>query len=229
MNIEGFNKLTLLDYPEHVACTIFTGGCDLRCPFCHNSGLVLTPNASPISEEEIFLTLRRRRGVLEGVALTGGEPLLQPDVEDFLARVRELGYSIKLDTNGTHPERLAHVIEAGLVDYVAMDIKNSPREYARTVGVAGFDVSSIRRSAALLIGGNIEYEFRTTVVAELHDDASFYGIRELIEGADQYYLQMFVDSGALIGGGLHAPSSEDLRRYAAIASEYVGSVRLRGI
>lgn len=229
MNIEGFNKLTLLDYPEHVACTIFTGGCDLRCPFCHNSGLVLTPNASPVSEKEIFSTLRRRRGVLEGVALTGGEPLLQPDVEDFLARVRELGYSIKLDTNGTHPERLAHVIEVGLVDYVAMDIKNSPREYARTVGVAGFDVSSIRRSAALLIGGNIEYEFRTTVVAELHDDASFYGIRELIEGAERYYLQMFVDSGALISGGLHAPSAEDLRRYAAIASEYVGSVRLRGV
>ena len=167
MNIQGFNKVTLLDFPGRVACTVFTGGCDLRCPFCHNSQLVLQPNHSPIDEEEVFDLLRRRRGVLEGVALTGGEPLLQPDLESFLSRVRELGYSVKLDTNGTHPERLARIIGEGLVDYVAMDIKNSPEKYPATVGIPGFDVSPVRASAALLLEGKVDYEFRTTVVAEL--------------------------------------------------------------
>lgn len=137
MNIQGLNKVTLLDYPGRVACTVFTGGCDLRCPFCHNSQLVLHPTFSPIDEEEVFALLRRRRGIIDGVAITGGEPLLQPDIEAFISRVRELGYSVKLDTNGTHPARLAHLLEAGLVDHVAMDIKNSPERYPETVGIPG--------------------------------------------------------------------------------------------
>ena len=217
MNIQGLNKVTLLDYPGRVACTVFTGGCDLRCPFCHNSQLVLHPTFSPIDEEEVFALLRRRRGIIDGVAITGGEPLLQPDIEAFISRVRELGYSVKLDTNGTHPARLAHLLEAGLVDHVAMDIKNSPERYPETVGIPGFDVTPIRESVALLVGGSTGYEFRTTVVAPLHDEESMLGIGRLIKGAGRYFLQGFADSGALIAPeGLRAVPREEMEKFAAI-------------
>lgn len=229
MNIQGFNKLTLLDYPGCVACTVFTGGCDLRCPFCHNSQLVLAPSFAPIPEEDVFAVLRKRRGTLDGVAVTGGEPLLQPDLADFLGRVRELGFRVKLDTNGTHPDRLASLIERGLVDMVAMDIKNSPERYAATVGIENFDVSSVRASAQLLLGGSLPYEFRTTTVAEFHDEDSFRGIGEFIRGAEKYYIQNFVDSGSLLTDGLHARTPEELRAYAEIVRPYVRFVDVRGI
>lgn len=230
MNIQGLNKVTLLDYPGRVACTVFTGGCDLRCPFCHNSQLVLHPTFSPIDEEEVFALLRRRRGIIDGVAITGGEPLLQPDIEAFISRVRELGYSVKLDTNGTHPARLAHLLEAGLVDHVAMDIKNSPERYPETVGIPGFDVTPIRESIALLVGGSTGYEFRTTVVAPLHDEESMLGIGRLIKGAGRYFLQGFADSGALIDPeGLRAVPREEMERFAAIVAPFVGSAELRGV
>lgn len=230
MNIQGLNKVTLLDYPGRVACTVFTGGCDLRCPFCHNSQLVLHPTFSPIDEEEVFALLRRRRGIIDGVAITGGEPLLQPDIEAFISRVRELGYSVKLDTNGTHPARLAHLLEAGLVDHVAMDIKNSPERYPETVGIPGFDVTPIRESVALLVGGSTGYEFRTTVVAPLHDEESMLGIGRLIKGAGRYFLQGFADSGALIDPeGLRAVPREEMEKFAAIVAPFVGSAELRGV
>lgn len=229
MNIQGFNKLTLLDYPGCVACTVFTGGCDLRCPFCHNSQLVLAPNFSPIPEEDVFALLRKRRGTLDGVAVTGGEPLLQHDLADFLARVKELGFRVKLDTNGTHPDRLSALIAQGLVDHVAMDIKNSPARYAETVGIPDFDLSPIRASVALLLGGTVGYEFRTTTVAEFHDEQSFGDIAQFIAGAEKYYIQNFVDSGALICGGLHARTPDELRRYAEIVRPSVGLVEIRGI
>ena len=230
MNIQGLNKVTLLDYPGRVACTVFTGGCDLRCPFCHNSQLVLHPTFSPIDEEEVFALLRRRRGIIDGVAITGGEPLLQPDIEAFISRVRELGYSVKLDTNGTHPARLAHLLEAGLVDHVAMDIKNSPERYPETVGIPGFDVTPIRESVALLVGGSTGYEFRTTVVAPLHDEESMLGIGRLIKGAGRYFLQGFADSGALIAPeGLRAVPREEMGKFAAIVAPFVGSAELRGV
>ncbi len=230
MNIQGLNKVTLLDYPGRVACTVFTGGCDLRCPFCHNSQLVLHPTFSPIDEEDVFALLRRRRGIIDGVAITGGEPLLQPDIEAFISRVRELGYSVKLDTNGTHPARLAHLLEAGLVDHVAMDIKNSPERYPETVGIPGFDVTPIRESVALLVGGSTGYEFRTTVVAPLHDEESMLGIGRLIKGAGRYFLQGFADSGALIAPeGLRAVPREEMEKFAAIVAPFVGSAELRGV
>ena len=230
MNIQGLNKVTLLDYPGRVACTVFTGGCDLRCPFCHNSQLVLHPTFSPIDEEEVFALLRRRRGIIDGVAITGGEPLLQPDIEAFISRVRELGYSVKLDTNRTHPARLAHLLEAGLVDHVAMDIKNSPERYPETVGIPGFDVTPIRESVALLVGGSTGYEFRTTVVAPLHDEESMLGIGRLIKGAGRYFLQGFADSGALIAPeGLRAVPREEMEKFAAIVAPFVGSAELRGV
>lgn len=229
MNIEGLNKVTLLDFPGRVACTVFTGGCDLRCPFCHNSQLVLLPRLTPIDEEEIFTMLSRRRGVLEGVAITGGEPLLQPDLRDFICRVRELGYAVKLDTNGTHPARLARLLDEKLLNFVAMDIKNSPKRYPETVGIEDFDVSPIRESVSLIMKNAPEYEFRTTVVSELHESDDFHGIGQLIGGAARYYLQGFVDSGELISSGLHAATRETMEKYRDIAAGYVEHAELRGV
>lgn len=229
MNIEGLNKVTLLDYPGHVACTVFTGGCDLRCPFCHNSQLVLHPNFSPIDEEEIFRLLRRRRGVLDGVAITGGEPLLQPDIGDFISRVRELGYAVKLDTNGTHPARLAALLRSGAVDHVAMDIKNSPEKYAETVGLEKFDMEPIYESVRLLMGGKTDFEFRTTVVRELHSAEDFEKIGEWLKGDEKYFLQNFTDSEFVLQKGLGSHSRETLRSFADIVRKNVPNVEIRGI
>lgn len=229
MNIEGLNKVTLLDYPGHVACTVFTGGCDLRCPFCHNSQLVLEPGKTPIDEAVLFDLLRRRRGVLDGVAITGGEPLLQPDIGDIIRRIREMGYSVKLDTNGTHPKRLAALLDEGAVDYVAMDIKNSSERYAATVGIPGFDVSLVRDSISAIMSGAPDYEFRTTVVAEFHELECFPAIGKMIHGAKRYFLQGFIDSGALIQPGLHAVPREEMEGFAAAAAPFVVHAELRGV
>ena len=205
MKIHGFQKMTLLDYPGRVACTVFLGGCDMRCPFCHNAEL------------------------LDGVAITGGEPLLQKDLPGLAARIRELGYPVKLDTNGTHPDRLQRMIREDLVQYVAMDIKNSPERYAETAGLQTIDLAPVRESAAMLMEGNTEYEFRTTTVAELHDDQSFEKIGEWIQGARHYYLQRFTDRETVPFAGLHAPTHEQMRRWAEIVRPYVPSVMLRGV
>lgn len=231
MNIQGFNKLTLLDYPGLTACTIFTGGCDLRCPFCHNSSLVLDPRGTEgYPAEEVLAYLRKRKGILDGICVSGGEPLLQPDIEDFLRAVRDIGgYRIKLDTNGTHPERLAHVISEGLCDKVAMDIKNSPEKYAQTVGIRNFDVELIRASLSLIMLSGIDYELRTTLVRELHDEASMRGIAEFIRGAAAYYLQNFVDSDNVLYSGLHGFERRELEGFADIVRDSVGLVEIRGV
>lgn len=229
MKIHGLQKMTLLDYPGKVACTIFFGGCDMRCPFCHNAEL-LDGTAPPIMEEEgLFLFLKKRQGLLDGVAITGGEPLLQPDIARFAEKVRELGYPIKLDTNGTHPDRLEELIRKGLVQYVAMDIKNSPERYAETAGVAGLDLAPIRESVSILLEGRTDYEFRTTTIAEFHDDESFEKIGPWIKGARQYFLQRFTDRDTVPFGGLHAPAEEQMRRWADIVRPYVPGVELRGV
>lgn len=230
INIQGFNKLTLLDYPGKVACTVFTGGCDLRCPFCHNSQLVLHPAFSPIDEEEVFSLLRRRKGILDGVAITGGEPLLHPGIADFISEIRKIGdFGIKLDTNGTHPDRLRALIDAGLVDYVAMDIKNSQEKYGVTVGIPDLDVTPILASVALLMEGKVPYEFRTTAVAEFHDEDSFVGIGKWIRGAEKYFIQNFVDSGALLCPDTHGFDEDEMKRFREIVKPYVPAVALRGV
>ena len=230
MVLGGLQKVTLLDYPGKVACTVFTMGCNFRCPFCHNAPLVLPERGGePLSEEELFLLLRRRRGILDGVCVTGGEPTLQKDLPEFLARIRALGYLVKLDTNGAQPERLRAILEAGLADYVAMDIKNRPERYAETIGLPGFDPGPIRESAALLLGGGTEYEFRTTVVRGLHRTDDFPAIADWIAGARHYYLQRFVDSGDLVSGSWSAFSAEEMAHFAALVREKVPSVELRGI
>lgn len=230
MKLYGLQKLTLLDFPERVACTVFLGGCNLRCPFCHNSVLVFPePEDETITEDEFFRFLDKRAGVLDGVAVTGGEPLLTPDVLPFLERVKAMGFAVKLDTNGSFPKRLREAVESGLVDYVAMDIKNSPEKYAVTCGLPVFDLSKVQESVRLLMNGSIPYEFRTTVVDEFHEAADMEAIGKWIAGARAYYLQNFVDSGACIREGLHAKTPEELHLFRSLLTKYVPNTQLRGI
>ncbi len=229
MKIHGLQKMTLLDFPGKVACTVFLGGCDMRCPFCHNAELIDGTAPAVMEEEELLSFLKKRQGLLEGVAITGGEPLLRPDILDLAEKIRELGYPLKLDTNGTHPERLRQMIDRGLAAYVAMDIKNSPERYARTAGLTEIDLGPVRESVSLLMEGKTDYEFRTTTVAELHDADSFRKIGEWIRGARHYYLQKFTDRDTVPFGGFHAPSDEEMRQYAEILKPLVPSVELRGL
>lgn len=231
MKIEGFQKLTLLDFPGKTAATVFTGGCNFRCPFCHNALLVLPEEQpEPFAEEEIFSYLRRRRGVLDGVVVTGGEPLLQPDIDTFLAKLRELGLLIKLDTNGSNPVLLKKLTDAGLVDYVAMDIKNAPSAYAKTVGVPGLDRNAILASRDLLMAGAVDFEFRTTLVRGLHTEESVREMAKFIAGGEKYYLQQFKNSGNLIAPeGLSAFDGEEMQKFAAICREFVPATEIRGL
>jgi len=229
MKIHGLQKMTLLDFPGRVACTVFFGGCDMRCPFCHNAEL-LDGSAPPVmNDEELIAFLKKRQGLLEGVAFTGGEPLLQKDLPNLAGQVRALGYPVKLDTNGTHPEQLGRMIREGLVQYVAMDIKNSPDRYAETTGLEAIDIGPIRESVSMLLEGIVDYEFRTTAVAEFHDDRSFELIGRWIRGARRYYLQRFTDRETVPFEGLHAPTKEQLEKWAEIVRPYVSAVNLRGI
>ena len=230
MNIQGFQKLTLLDFPGKMACTVFTAGCNLRCPFCHNSRLVIDPEkTSEYSVDEILAYLKKRQGILDGVAITGGEPLLQPDIDEFIKKVRELGFAVKLDTNGTFPDRLKALVEQGLLDYVAMDVKNSPSGYSETVGIGGYDISKIQESIGFLLENKVDYEFRTTVVREFHSVFEIDGIGKMIKGAKRHYLQAFVDSGELIGFDLSAVPKEEMLEMQKIMLKYVDYCELRGV
>lgn len=230
MNIQGLQKLTLLDYPGKMACIVFTGGCNLRCPFCHNASIVLNPSAEgEFSVDEITDFLKKRQGVLEGVVITGGEPLMQKDIAEFIEKVRSLGYSVKLDTNGTYPDKLKELIDKGLVDYVAMDIKAAPAGYPPAVGIGGYDISKIAKSVKLLLEGRVDYEFRTTVVREFHSVFSMKELGEFIKGAKKHFLQGFKDSGELIGFGLSAVPKNEMEEMRKILLNYVENCELRGV
>ena len=237
MLILGLNKTTLLDYPEHVAATIFTGGCNLRCPFCHNRDLVFAGESiqaglvTPYDEEEIFSFLRKRRGILTGICITGGEPTLHPDLPLFLSRIKELGLLVKLDTNGFKPDVLRTLHEKKLIDYCAIDIKNSFEHYAKTVGLSQLDLGPVKESVAYLLSltGKFPYEFRTTVVKELHQAEDMYAIREWIAGASAYYIQSYTDSEQVIETGYHAHNVETLQHFARICQVTVPSTQLRGV
>lgn len=229
MHIQGLQKLTLLDFPGRVACTVFLGGCDFRCPFCHNASLLDGSAPAELDDGALLDFLRTRQGRLDGVAFTGGEPLLRPELPALLEAVRALGYAVKLDTNGSHPAALRAVMEAGLVDYVAMDIKNAPACYGETVGVVSLDLTGVEESAALLKEGRVDYEFRTTVVRELHDEASFRAIGPWLAGAQRYFLQCFVARESVLRSGLHAPQKTEMERYADIVRPFVPHVELRGV
>lgn len=227
MRLGGLLKMTLLDFPGRIACTVFTAGCNFRCPFCHNASLV-THLDEEIAVDDFFSFLKKRQGMLDGVCVSGGEPLMQPEMADFLANIRALGYATKIDTNGAYPDKLRALIEGGLVDYVAMDIKNSPAKYAQTIGLASVP-AGVEESVSLLCSGIVPYEFRTTVVDELHEPEDFAAIGQWIAGAPRYFLQKFTDSGDLIGEGLSAPSNEKLRACLAAVAPYVPSASLRGV
>lgn len=229
MNFYGLQKVTLLDYPGKIASTVFVGGCNLRCPFCHNGTLVSSPATyKPIPEAEIFAILKQRTKVLDGICVTGGEPLLY-DIAPFLTKVKELGLRVKLDHNGTAPRELQSLISQQLVDYVAIDIKNSPDKYASTVGIDTFDITPVLQTIQLLLHSDVDYEFRTTVVKELHTAADFHEIGAMIAGAKRYFLQQFINSGDILHNtSFHACSYEEMQTFANIAKLYVSDVQIRG-
>ena len=228
MQIHGLQKMTLLDYPGKVACTVFFGGCNFRCPFCHNGELLDGRFPPLMDDEELLSFLQKRQGMLDGVCITGGEPLLQPKLAELLWQIKELGYAVKLDTNGSFPELLEELIAKGLVDYVAMDIKNCPDRYADSVG-RQVDMTAVKRSVALLLEGSVDYEFRTTVVAELHDEESIHGIGRWIGGARRYFLQCYTHRDTVLEPGLTPPTEQALCKYAEIAKKYIPDVGVRGV
>ena len=219
--------MTLLDFPGKVACTVFTGGYNFRCPFCHNAAL-LDGSADEISEDEVMAFLKKRRGLLDGVCITGGEPLLQPDIAEFISKLREMGYAVKLDTNGSYPARLKELADLGIIDYIAMDVKNCPEKYSITAGCENISFSDIEESIDFLLHGSIGYEFRTTVVKEFHTVSDIEKLAERIKGARHYFLQYFVDSGNLLSGGLHSADKETMEKMRSAAAYYVCSAEIRG-
>ena len=230
MQFSGFQKLTLLDYPEKTACTLFTAGCNFRCPFCHNAALVThIDNENYFTEEYVLEYLKKRAGVLDGVCITGGEPLMHKELPDFIAKVKELGYKVKLDTNGSYPDRLATLIDGGLIDYVAMDIKNCREKYIETADCSPEYLQKIEQSIELLKQKKIDFEFRTTVVKEFHTVDDIKKIAEWINGADKYFLQNFIDSGDLIQKNLSAVNPETLELMRSFAQDTIPKVEKRGI
>lgn len=230
MRIDGLQKMTLLDFPGKVACTVFTGGCNFRCPFCHNALLVTKlPEKPDYTEDEILSFLEKRVGLLDGVAITGGEPLLNPDIGDFIRKIRDMGYAVKLDTNGSFPERLKAIVGEGLVDYVAMDIKNRREKYAETVGLKNLDLSKIEESIDFLKSGAVDYEFRTTVVEQFHTVEDIRAAAEWISGAKRYFLQNFVDSGELICEEVCGVDKETMLKMKSAAADFVPQTEIRGI
>ncbi|MGN0548298.1 MAG: anaerobic ribonucleoside-triphosphate reductase activating protein [Acutalibacteraceae bacterium] len=230
MRIDGLQKMTLLDFPGKVACTVFTGGCNFRCPFCHNALLVTKlPEKPDYTEDEILSFLEKRVGLLDGVAITGGEPLLYSDIADFIRKIRDMGYAVKLDTNGSFPERLKAIVSEGLVDYVAMDIKNRREKYAETIGLKNLDLSKIEESIEFLKSGAVDYEFRTTVVKQFHTVEDIRAAAEWISGAKRYFLQNFVDSGELICEEVCGVDKEIMLKMKSAAADFVPQTEIRGI
>ncbi len=226
MLIGGYQKTTLLDFPERVACIIFTHGCNFRCPWCHNATLV-TEAFSGVSEDEIFAFLSKRKGILDGVVISGGEPLLQSGIFELIKKIKAMGYDIKLDTNGTYPEKLKELISAGLLDYIAMDIKNSREKYAQTSGVDNVDISRIEHSVDIIKESGVPYEFRTTLTREQHSPEDIVKIGEWIKGARKYFLQGFTDSGNLVGEGHSAYTPDEMQAMADSIKELVLCVKVR--
>ena len=225
--------MTLLDFPGRVACTVFLGGCNFRCPYCHNSEL-FDGTAEPVMDDEKLLAfLQKRKGILDGVCITGGEPTLQPGLEDLLRRIKELGYPVKLDTNGYRPEVLKKLVDEGLVDYVAMDIKNGPDAYGETVGLSRMELSRIEESIRFLTGGAVDYEFRTTVVKELHNETSITQMGKWLAAVakapvKRLFLQSFVDRDTVKFSGLSAPSDAEMHQFQAILAPFAEMVKIRG-
>lgn len=235
MQIAGLQKMTLLDYPGRVACTIFLQGCNFRCPFCHNSDLLPGKGEALMSDKELLAFLEKRKGLLDGVCVTGGEPTLQKELPEFLKAIKAMGYAVKLDTNGARPEVLKEVVEAGSVDYVAMDIKNAQERYAQTAGMKESLLLQVEESIRYLLSDKVDYEFRTTVVEELHDADAVHSmgawVQKLGDGrrAKRWFLQCYVDRDSVLRAGLHAPEAAKMQQFAEKLGQFADSVSLRGV
>ena len=229
MKIAGLSKLTLLDFPGRMACIVFTEGCNFRCPFCHNASLVThTEQNTEISEQEFFSFLQKRKGILDGVVITGGEPTIAKGLYEFIAKVREFGYPVKLDTNGSFPDRIKQLLDDGMLDYIAMDIKTTRERYPLVTGVA-VDYDKIAQSINIIKNSGIPHEFRTTVVRGLHEMEDIVEVARMLGKEESYYLQGFVDSGDILGEGCMAFSDEEMRMVQRAAAEYCPKCQLRGI
>lgn len=227
MKFFGLEKLSLVDYDDHTAATVFTGGCNLLCPYCHNGGLVKVEGSAIYSEEEILAYLKKRQGLLDGLAITGGEPTLHKDLPDFIKKVKDLGYEVKLDSNGTNPDMLNYLFNSGLVDYAAMDIKNCLDKYCFTVGKE-IDLAPIKESVSLIMSAAKNYEFRTTIVKQFHTERDIEQIGQWIKDAKKYALQKFTDSGNCLQEGFSAISEEEAGRFLSIIKKYAPNSKLRG-
>ena len=235
MDIAGLQKMTLLDFPGRVACTVFTQGCNFRCPFCHNSDLLPMKGEPFMTDRELLTFLEKRIGLLDGVCFTGGEPTMQPELPDLMKSIKDLGYGVKLDTNGTNPKMLKELVETGLLDYVAMDIKNSPENYPETAGMDARLLPKVEESVAYLLAGKVDYEFRTTVVEELHTEASIEAMGQWLRGIGngtkpgKWFLQCYTDRDSVLFAGLSAPEADTMRQYAQILTPFADFVSLRGV
>ena len=229
MNIQFYQKLTLLDYPEKTACTVFTYGCNLRCPFCHNAALVTDAMQEPVNEDDFFDFLEKRKGLLDGVCITGGEPLLQKDISDFIKKIKDKGFLVKLDTNGFFPEKLKELIDEGIIDYVAMDIKNSLEKYPETCGVSNINIEKVKESVEILKSGKVDFEFRTTVLQEYHTQSDFESIGKWLSGNYKYYIQCFKDSGNTIASNLNPLEEDEIFALKSTVSAYLPLCKIRGV
>ncbi len=223
MDFGGFQKLSLLNYPDTVACAVFTAGCNFRCPYCHNAGLV-SGDCRPVSEETVIDHLKKRRGLVEGICVSGGEPLMHAEIMPFLREMKKMGFLVKVDTNGSFPERLESIIAEGLADYIAMDVKNTAEKYAETIGLENAPIDLVRQSILLLRSGSTAYEFRTTVAAEFHTAADIEKIAAALKGASVWYLQPFRDSPEVPRKGLHAPDPETMKAFGSIGNRYLKTI-----
>lgn len=233
--IAGLQKMTLLDFPGKVACTVFLQGCNFRCPFCHNSDLLDGKSPELMDMQEFLAFLEKRKGLLDAVCVSGGEPTLHPELETLLTGIKQLGFGVKLDTNGSRPEVLKRLVQNGLVDYVAMDVKNSPSRYGQTVGIPAMRLQAVEESLRFLLSGQVDYELRTTVVEEFHDSASITEMGQWLAGLcppekpRKLFLQQFTDRESVLRSGLHAPTEAQLTQYAALLAPYVGESAVRGL
>lgn len=234
MHIAGLQKMTLLDFPGKVACTVFLQGCNFRCPFCHNSDLLGKDGPEGMTDGELLKFLEKRRGLLDGVCITGGEPTLQPELEELIRAIKEMGYAVKLDTNGARPEVLKDLSRKGLLDYVAMDIKNSPEGYGEAVGIPRMDIDRVEESIKFLLEGEQPYEFRTTVVAELHDETAMESMGKWLDSLvpgkkpGHLFLQSYMDRDSVLKPGLHPCSRERMEGFVRILEPFVDAVEIRG-
>lgn len=233
MLIAGLQKLTLLDFPGRCAATIFTPGCNFKCPFCHNASLVRNTSTDIYAPELILDFLRERKAKLTGLVITGGEPLVQPGIAEFMADVKDIGYALKLDTNGSYPERLKEIIDAQLVDYIALDLKNSRPSYAKTTGLSDEQAErareKINRSLELLKSSNVEFELRSTIVRELHTPEDIEEMAKTAGPVERYFLQAFKDSGDILCEGYSAWDNKTMRSFLDIARKYSPNAQLRGV